>query len=119
MITHIWTSWNGTKTPLPLMSNDYLINAYIRCLEVVCAENYKARKEIFNGAGYVLKEMDSMYMDLEKAAKWMDRFKDEAAKRKVKLPNIDRTNIDIQYKEKQDRKRYKKEVNQKFDDKFI
>lgn len=118
MITHIWTSWNETKIPIHLMKDAYLVNAYIRCLEVVCAENYKARKDIFNGAGYVLKEMDSKYMDLEKATKWVGYFKEEAEKRKLKLPNLDRTNIDFQFKEKESRKRFRKDVNQRFDDKF-
>lgn len=117
MVTHIWTSWNGTKTPIHLMNNEYLTNAYVRCLEVVCAENFKEKK-VFNGAGHVLREMGSEVLTKEKAEKWVGYFKEEFEKRKLNLPKLDRTNIDFQYIEKQFRKQLALERNRKFSEKF-
>ncbi len=117
MITHIWTSWNGTRTPIHLMSNEYLRNAYVRCLEVFCAENFKAKK-VFNGAGHVLSEMGSEMLTKEKAEKWIEYFKEELQKRKLSIPKLDRTNIDYQYKEKSFRKKLNIERNKRFDQTF-
>lgn len=119
MITHIWTSWNGTKTPIHLMSDEHLKNSYIRCLEVICAENYKARATSFNGASAILSEMDSSLLTKDKAEKWLDYFKKEFAKRKLKVPRVNRTNIDFQFTDKQMRKKLKIQSNKDFDNKFI
>lgn len=114
MTTHFWIKNDGKKIPLPLMADDHICNAYRRCLEVIYGNQFLVERD---GEGRHLSTFETN-LTKEKAEKWKLLFEQEAEKRKIRLPKIDKHTYVYDFGLRQLRKRLAYDKNKKFDDKF-
>lgn len=85
-ITKIWINWTGKKTPLPLMTDDHLKNAYATCKRLTFGNEYLVNPD-GQGRGVYHKQST---LTVELAKEWIEIFEEEAKRRKIKLPVIDK-----------------------------
>lgn len=114
-VTHIWKNQSGKKTPLPLMDDDHLCNAYRRCKETTYEPKLDGR---LASEAADLTRFHWGAIPLETAEKWIPIFEAEAARRKLKLPKVDRLLYYQDLRMRMERKANKWEANKVFDDKF-
>lgn len=113
--THIWVTQAGKKTPLPLMDNEHLCNAYRRCKETTYEPKLEGRSN--QEAGDITR-FHFGAIPLETAEKWIPIFEAEAKRRKLTLPKVDRHLYHQDLKIRMDKKRNKWGANKDFDEKF-
>jgi hypothetical protein len=123
MKTFLWTNRHGQKIPLQLMESDYVLNCYARCMEICLAHEVVQRLEKHSEHTYevgssVFHEISSSTLTYEQAKLWVERFKAEAARRNLRLPRVDRNNIEQNFQKKMTRKNLKFESNRKFDENY-
>jgi hypothetical protein len=120
--TYLWKSNKGS-IPIELMDDEHLQNAYARCWEVVIAHDVmdklkKHNKPNFSMGGSTFTPLTQSPLTYEQALIWIQRFIDEAIFRGLKLPEVNRNNIEQRVKTKKAKKEKRIAANERFDDKF-
>lgn len=113
VIAKSWTRANGKRILLPLMDNEYLKNAYRRCIEIIYGN---IATKIGSTSRDTYQERTSLSKD--KATEWKTIFEEEAKKRGISLPRINKDTYSINFGNRLIRRELKKMHNKNFDEKF-
>ncbi len=111
-LTKTWLKSDGTKVPLPLMNDDYIKNAYRRCTEILLGNHVV----IIDGSRDAHRR--TAPISIQTAAQWKDIFEQEAKRRNIRLPRVDKDTYAYRVGKTITRRKYQKDRNKKFDEKF-
>lgn len=115
--TKIWTTWTGSKIPVPLMSDDHVKAAYKRVCEIIlaheCHEKAKERQAIGDAHGVetALKwaqHIAKSPLTREQAVTFKECFEEDAKRRKIKLPSVTLGNYHESFDERNSKRYYSK-----------
>lgn len=112
-LTKTWVKADGTRVPLPIMSDEYLKNAYRRCVEIIFGNHVI---KVDGGSRDAYKR--EAPIDIQTATKWKDIFEDEAKKRNVRLPKINKETYSHRIGKVLVTKKYQMQRNKRFDEMF-
>lgn len=122
VITKIWITWNGTKIPVPKMSDDHIKAAYKRCCEILLAvdnnQKWQKRAEtgIEHGKDFSLTGSHAEVSTLkpDEALLFKNAFEEEAKKRNIKLPKVTLQNYREFFDTRQTKREYSREKFKKY-----
>lgn len=113
--THIWPGLSyGQKTPLPLMKDDHIQNCYRRCVETL----YGNQMVMETSTGHRSESYIDSPISNDEALKWIPIFQEEAKRRKIKLPTINKNTYHVDLGWRMYRKFKKLAYNRKFDKQY-
>lgn len=98
------------KVPLPLMTDEYLKNAYRRCTEIILG-NFV----IMNEDGRRVSFKQEAPLSLEAATEWKEIFEKEAKLRNIRLPKVDKDTYSYRLGKTVKLRKYMRNRNKKFD----
>lgn len=112
-MTKLWKNSKGVSVPVCLMDDDYLKNAYRRCVEITYGN---VSVDTFNHHRSVVEHNSPL--TIVEASEWKIIFETEFKRRKIITPRIDKDTYSYGFGVRIRRKQYMKEKNKNFDDKF-
>jgi hypothetical protein len=121
--TFIWTAANNRKIPLQLMEETHIQRSYARCLEIVIAHEVVKKMEQHERTSPMdvtteISNMKESPLTYDQAKIWVGRFEVEAERRGIRLPKVNRHNVEELYSHKKLKREQQYEKNKKFDQKF-
>lgn len=110
ILTKFWIKSDGTKIPLPLMTDEHIKNAYRRCNEILHGNHFVVEQ---NGSRSSYKKESPL--STEEATEWKKLFEEISKIRGIRLPKVDKDTYAYRAGNVMLRRGYQKNKNKRFD----